>query len=139
MKYLISACLCGINCKYDGTNNLNLNIKKLYDDGLGILVCPELLGGLLVPRVSCEINNDKVIDLENNDKTINFINGAKKVLEIALENNVSKCIFKDKSPSCGVNYIYDGSFKKKLINGCGITTRLLKENGIEVISDVIYK
>lgn len=135
MKYAISACLCGVNCKYNGGNNLNEKIKEIYDNGDAILICPESFGGLKIPRVPSEIKGDRVINKNGEDVTECFLLGAKKSLEVIKENGVMKAILKENSPSCGVFNIYDGTFSKCLIEGMGITTRLLVENGIEVVSD----
>lgn len=139
MKYAISACLCGVNCKYSGGNNLNANIKKIYDNGDAILICPEVLGGLSTPRIPSEILGDRVINREGIDCTKYFIEGAIKALEIIKENGIMKAILKENSPSCGVNYVYDGTFSNKLIAGKGITTKLLVENKIEVVSEFFYE
>lgn len=134
-EYIVSACLCGENCRYDGKSTLSESIKKLVDEGKAIMVCPEVDGGLLIPRHPCEIRNTKVVNCHSEDKTEEFISGAKKVLELAKKHNIKKAILKEKSPSCGSSFIYDGTFSRKLIKGQGITTELLRENGIEVISD----
>lgn len=134
-EYIVSACLCGQNCRYDGKSTLSEKIKKLIDDGKAIPVCPEVEGGLPIPRNPCEIRDNKVINNQNEDKTMEFIKGAEKVLKIAYEHNIIKAILKEKSPSCGSSFIYDGTFSRKLINGQGVTTKLLRENGIEVLSD----
>lgn len=134
-EYIVSACLCGENCRYDGKSTLSESIKKLVDEEKAIMVCPEVDGGLPIPRHPCEIRNIKVVNSHNEDKTEEFILGAKKVLAIAKKHNIKKAILKEKSPSCGSSFIYDGTFSKKLIKGQGITTELLRENGIEVISD----
>lgn len=134
-KYIVSACLCGENCRYDGKSTLSKKVKKLVGEGKAIMVCPEVEGGLSIPRHPCEIRGDKVVNNQNEDKTKEFILGAEKVLELAKKHNIKKAILKEKSPSCGSSFIYDGTFSRKLINGQGITTKLLRENGIEVISD----
>lgn len=134
MKYAISSCLCGINCKYNGGNNLDLKCKSLYDNGEAILICPEVLGGLSIPRNPSEIKGDRVISSAFDDVTEYFNKGALEALEILKENGVTKAILKDGSPSCGINYIYDGTFTKRKICGMGITARLLVNNGITVIS-----
>ncbi len=131
---LISACLIGENCKYNGKNNLNDEALKLYKQGLVIPVCPEELGGLPTPRIPAERVGDLVINKEGKDVTKEFVLGAKKTLEIAQENDVTMAILQPRSPSCGCSKIYDGSFSGVLTNGNGITTELLKKNGIEVIS-----
>lgn len=135
---LISACLAGMNCKYSGGNNLNEKVVELLKKGNAILVCPEQLGGLPTPRVGAEI---KVIDgkryvftKDGRDVTEEYERGAKEVLDLAKRINATKAILKSRSPSCGVNIIYDGTFTKTIIEGDGVTTKLLRENGIEVIS-----
>lgn len=134
-KVLISYCLLGKNCKYNGKNNLQERLVKLQDKVEFIPVCSEELALLPTPRIPCEIKNDKVINEIGLDATDKFNFGANKVLQIAKENNVKYAIFKERSPSCGVHYIYNGNFEKKLIPGKGITTKLLEENGIKVFSD----
>jgi len=143
--YIISGCLCGINCKYNGLNNLDNNCLDLLKSGQAILVCPEQLGGLSTPRVPAEISSKdkeniksekfRVITKDNKDVTQEFIKGAYETLKIAKEIGVEKAILKDGSPSCGTNFIYDGTFSGKKIKGMGVTARLLIENGIDVISD----
>lgn len=132
-KYLISACLMGQKCKYNGTDNYCPKLAKLRKDA--ILVCPEVYGGLEIPRDPCEIKKDKVISKTGQDRTNEYHKGAQKVLEIAKKNGVSIAILKENSPSCGVKTVYDGTFSHTKIQGCGITTKLLKENGIKVYSE----
>ncbi|MGL5381444.1 DUF523 domain-containing protein [Clostridium sp.] len=144
--YLISGCLCGLNCKYNGKNNLNSTCIDLLKKGKAVLICPEQLGGLSTPRNPVEIQGGvakdilsgrgRVCDINGNDVTLSFIKGAKEVLEIAKIVNPKAVILKEGSPSCGVNYVYDGSFTGKKINGQGVTSFLLKENGFDVISDI---
>ena len=104
------------------------------------MVCPEELAGLGTPRISCELiqkeNGDiEIINKEGKNLTKKFLNGANEVLKIAKSNNVKKAILKAKSPSCGNGLIYDGSFTSTLVVGDGITTKLLKENNIEVFTE----
>ncbi len=136
---IISACLAGINCKYNGENNKNNKVINLLKEGKAISLCPEVLGGLEIPRSPCEIvmenKKKKVINKKGIDKTTEFYKGAKKTLEIAKIVGAEKAILKSKSPSCGVGKIYDGDFSGKLIDGNGITADLLIKNGIEVISE----
>lgn len=137
--FLVSACLMGINCKYNGGNNNNIKIKEFLKNKDFIMVCPEELGGLDTPRIPCEIANTengiRVINKEGKDMTKNFIDGANKVLDIAKTNGIKKAILKSKSPSCGKGFIYDGSFNSKLIKGDGITASLLKKNEIKVFTE----
>ena len=132
--YIVSACLCGINCKYNGRNNLNPAVLKLVKEGKAIPVCPEQLGGLPTPRIPSERKNGKVINKEGIDVTKNFQDGANEVLKLCKEINIKTCILKSKSPSCGYGEIYDGNFNGTLVKGNGVLTDMLIDNGIEVIS-----
>lgn len=134
-KILISACLLGINCKYNGKNNYNSLIEKLKEKYILIPICPEQMGGLSTPRTPSEIKGDKVISSVGDDVTINFIAGANKALDIAKNDNISIAILKEGSPSCGSNYIYDGTFTKTKVDGMGITARLLKNNNIKIYNE----
>lgn len=135
MKIAVSSCLLGIKCKYNGESNFNIKIDKLREKHTIVPICPEVLGGLSTPRVPSEIIGSKVINQNGVDVTLNYINGAKKALDILKENNIDVVILKSKSPSCGKDYIYDGSFTHTLVNGDGITTRLFKKNGIKIYSE----
>ncbi len=131
---LVSACLCGINCKYNGKNNYNEEVFKLVKDGLAIPVCPEQLGGLTTPRIPSEIKDGRVINKEGIDVTDNFKKGALEVLELCKKLNITKVILKSKSPSCGKGKIYNGNFDGTLVEGNGILTEILLKNNIEVIT-----
>lgn len=132
---LISACLAGVNCRYDGGNCYNEKIMELVKNGEAILVCPEQLGGLSTPRVPAEIINGKVITKDGIDVTEEYKKGATEVLKLAKCLNINKAIFKSKSPSCGCGIIYDGTFSGNKVNGNGITTQVLLDNGINVITE----
>ena len=134
-KILVSACLLGINCKYSGGNNKNEKVLEYIKDKEVIPVCPEIMGGLSTPRPPSEIINDKVMNSLNQDVTQQYKKGAEETLKLAKLFNVKKALLKAKSPSCGKGYIYDGTFSSTLIEGNGITTKLLIENGIEVITE----
>lgn len=134
-KILVSACLLGVNCKYNGLNNLNHSICKLSEKFDLIPICPEVDGGLDVPRCPSEIKDGKVFMNNGNDVTSFFQKGAKTALDKAKGNNIKYAIMKEKSPSCGLRLIYDGSFSNKLINGNGICTKMLLENNIKVYSE----
>lgn len=135
-KILVSACLLGINCKYNGENNKNDKVIKYLEDKEVIPICPEIYGGLSTPRNPAEQVGDKVITNKGIDVTDNYLKGAEETLKLAKRFNIKKAILKAKSPSCGVQNIYDGSFTKTLIKKDGITTKLLKKNGIEVITEM---
>ena len=135
MKLLVSACLLGINCKYNGKNNKNEKILELLKDHNLIPVCPEILGGLPTPRIPSEIQNNKVITKDGKDVTKEYEKGAKEALKIAKLYDCKVAILKEKSPSCGCGKIYDGTFSKTLVDGDGMTSRLLKENNIKIIGE----
>ena len=135
MKILVSACLLGENCKYNGKNNFNSLIAKLTNSFVIIPICPEVLGGLTTPRLPSEINNEFVINEAGVDVTYEFNKGAKLALQTALKENIKYAILKEKSPSCGVNKIYDGNFNGTLLAGKGITCQLLEQNGIKCFSE----
>lgn len=132
---LCSACLLGIKCKYDGTGNRNEKVLKLGKKEILIPVCPEQFGGLPTPREPSEQRGKKVVTKSGKDVTKNFKRGAKEVLKLAKLLGIKKAILKQRSPSCGVGQIYDGTFSKRIIKGDGITTTLLKKNGIKAISE----
>ena len=134
-KVLISACLLGDNTKYDGKNNYTKEVEKLFPLCDLIIVCPEVMGGLKTPRLPSEIKGNQVINSKGKDVTNFFNNGANFVSYIAKENNVKYAVFKEKSPSCGSKKIYDGNFNNKTINGEGITTRMLKKQGVIVFNE----
>ena len=136
-KVLISACLAGINCKFNGENNLLDSgildeISKRYHL---LFICPEVFGGLSTPREPAEMKGGLVVTKTAKDVSENFKFGAEICLKIAKLNGCKKAILKARSPSCGSGQIYDGSFSKKLIFGDGVAAKLLKENGILVFSE----
>ena len=134
-KILVSACLLGSNCKYDGTNNKNEKVLKYIKDKEVIPICPEIMGGLQTPRIPSERVENKVLSKEGIDVTSNFKKGAEEALYLAKLFNVKKALLKAKSPSCGNGKIYDGTFTHTKKEGFGVTTELLKKNGIEVITE----
>ncbi len=128
---LISACLVGDKCRYDGKGKYNPMVKEIMQKYDLLPICPETLGGLKTPRDPSEIKGDKVISVKGRDVTKYYKEGALKTCNACNYCHVKKAILQDNSPSCGVNNIHDGSFKDKLIEGKGITTRHLEEKGIE--------
>ena len=137
-KILISACLIGLNCKYNGGNNENSKLVELMKEKDLVPICPEQLGGLKTPRVSAERKQEKVITKEGVDVTKEYQKGAEEVLNLAKKLNIKKAILKSRSPSCGIDEIYNGTFSHTLIKRDGVTAELLKKNGIEVISSDRY-
>ncbi len=131
---LVAACLCGVNCRYNGTNKLNNEISIMVAQGKAVPVCPEQMAGLPTPREACERNGNRVLSATGKDYTEHFSKGAREVLNLAININATEFIGKNKSPSCGVGTMYDGTFSGKLISGSGVTAELLKKNGIKVRS-----
>ena len=137
IKVLISACLLGDNVKYSGGNNLTLELVILLEKyNVDIVkVCPECFAGLPIPRVPSEIKETKVFSKDGRDITEEFLSGAEKTFKIAKENQIDFAILKERSPSCGNSYIYDGSFSGKVIQGQGLTVRKLNEENIVIFSE----
>ncbi len=133
--YLISACLCGICCRYDGSSFCIDRFVRLAENGLALPVCPELLGGLIVPRPPCELLGGRVFTRDGEDRTEAFLHGAHRTLELALKHQIRCVIFKERSPSCGCDMIFDGSFSGRLVPGEGVTTALLRQYGITVLNE----
>jgi len=133
MKIMVSACLLGTNCKYNGGNNNNEKVREFVKDHEVIPVCPETAGGLPTPRIPCEIVKGKVINAEGESKDKEFRAGAEKCLEIAKEKQIDLAILQSRSPSCGVNQIYDGTFSGTKISGSGIFADMLKKSGFKVV------
>ena len=133
MKIMVSACLLGENCKYNGGNNRNQELLNLLSGHEVIPVCPEVLGGLPVPRIPAEIVNGTVINRENSSVDDLFRRGAKKTLEIAEKEKPDLIILQSRSPSCGVKQIYDGTFSGKLIPGHGVFAELALRSGFSVM------
>jgi len=134
-KIIVSACLAGIKCRFDGTSKPCQKVIELVKKGEAIPVCPEELGGLKTPREEAEQRNGKVFTKSGKDLTKEFETGANAMLKIAKENNCTKAILKSKSPSCGCGKVFDGTFGGKLAKGDGIAAKLLKDNKITVVTE----
>ncbi len=137
MKILVSACLLGKPCRYDGRSKPCDKVTALLDrDDIEIIeICPEQLGGLPTPREPSEICSGKVISRSGKDVTEFFERGAREALKIARESGSTYAILKSLSPSCSPSGVYDGSFSGKLTDGMGVTAKLFRENGITVVSE----
>ncbi len=136
MNILVSACLLGIPCRYDGKSKPCKEVTGLAQTHCLIPVCPEGLGGLPTPREPAEIQTDgQVVNRAGEDVSRQYANGAEEALHIAQERGCILAILKEKSPSCGSGRIYDGSFSHSLTDGDGICTALLRANGIRVIGE----
>lgn len=145
---IVSACLAGINCKWNGKNSVNKKIKEMIENGNALAVCPEVLGGLSIPRKSAGIYGGLGEDVINNkatvrtinlgeDQTDQFLKGAKEFLRIAQSKNIKIAILRNKSPSCGCGKTWqlDNKFNNHLVSGDGVTAALLKKNGIKVYTE----
>ncbi|MFZ3099740.1 MAG: DUF523 domain-containing protein [Minisyncoccales bacterium] len=133
-KILCSACLLGINCKYNGGNNANAKVLELAKKEILVPVCPEQLGGLPMPRPRSGRRGNTVVNEFGNNITESFIRGAKETLRIAKLLGIDRAILKQKSPSCGCGKIY-ADFGGRIIDGDGITAELLNRDGIKIISE----
>lgn len=133
MKIMISACLAGINCKYNGGNNRNEKVVKLMAENDVILVCPEQMGGLPTPRVPSEVRDSVVITRDGRNVDAEFRSGAAKCLEIATQEQLDLIVLQSRSPSCGVKQRYDGTFTGTLTDRAGVTAQLLMENGFKCV------
>lgn len=134
---VVSACLLGENCKYDGGNNFNTAVVKSVENKEVLAICPEMAGGLDCPRTPVEIKGGRAVSKEGKDLTKEFMLGAEKCFAQIHETGgiVEKAILKAKSPSCGSGEIYDGTFSGKLVPGYGYFAKMLKEAGIPVFSE----
>ena len=140
---LVSACLIGVNCNFEAKNCLNLQLHEEFALRDVFPICPEVFGGLPVPRVPAEIQGGdgsdvldgkaKVVNMDSVDVTDQFLKGAYETLRITQSIGAKEAYLTEKSPSCGCGTIFDGSFKIKFIAGDGVTAALLKRNGIKVI------
>lgn len=135
MNVLVSYCLLGKACRYDGRANAIEDLQGNFPEINFIGVCPEVAGGLLTPRKPCELKNSQVINSDGEDKTREFQRGAKAALHLCKKHGITVALLKAKSPSCGKDFIYDGSFSGKLVRGSGITCKLLREHRIIVFSE----
>jgi uncharacterized protein YbbK (DUF523 family) len=129
---IVSACLAGLHCRYDGAGKPSEKVIRLVEKGQAIPVCPEQLGGLPTPRAPAELIGEKVMRKDGIDVTEEFHRGAREALQLARLVGAKSAILKARSPSCGWGKIYDGSFSGRLIDGNGIFAELCKNNGMDV-------
>ncbi|WHY01331.1 DUF523 domain-containing protein [Neobacillus sp. DY30] len=142
---LVSSCLAGLEVRYNGTHSLDNRISNLVGENKAVTICPELLGGFSTPREPAEIvggdggdvldGKAKVVEKSGNDVTELYIKGAYATLEKAKKINATIVVLKENSPSCGSSMIYNGEFRGNKIVGNGVTSALLKRNGLQVISE----
>ncbi len=132
---VVSACLLGENCKYNGKNNLTEGVLKLKEKYNVCPVCPECLGGLKIPREPSEIKGGGVFSKSGEERTLQYKKGAERALKIAKEAGAKAAVMKERSPSCGCGQVYDGSFTHTLVKGNGVTAELFLQNGIRVFGE----
>ncbi len=139
--YIISSCLLGENCRYNGGNFETDAVKKLIEGHSYLSVCPEVAGGFSTPRPPVELLSGRAIRPDGEDVTAGFIRGAEAVWE-EIQSKIQEsgetielAVLKARSPSCGAEMIYDGTFSGKRVPGDGVLTAFLKEKGIKVISE----
>lgn len=135
MKILVSACLLGVACRYDGQSKPYPGLEELMARHTLIPVCPECYGGLPTPRPPAERRGERVITQNGLDVTVQYQKGAQEALRLARRYGCTWAILKERSPSCGAGTVYDGSFTHTQIPGDGVTARLLEANGIHVIGE----
>ena len=133
MKIMVSACLAGENCKYNGGNNCSEKVLRLMDANKVLTVCPEQMGGLPTPRIPAEIREGVVTAKDGRIVDTQFRAGAAKCLEIAKREQPDLIVLQSRSPSCGVKQRYDGTFTGTLVNGAGVTAQLLMDNGFRCV------
>jgi uncharacterized protein YbbK (DUF523 family) len=130
---VVSACLAGLNCRYDCQNKEKIDIIEMVKRGEAIAVCPEQMGGLATPRPAAEMVGEMIITNQGIDVTNQYENGAQEALKLVRLYGINKAILKSHSPMCGVHKVYDGSFSGELKAGSGVFAQLLSQNGFELI------
>lgn len=135
MKYVVSGCLAGLACRYDGASKPCEAVRRLVADGIAVTACPESLSGLPVPRPPCEQRNGRVVMRTGEDVTEAFERGAERAMRIVREYGCTAAILKARSPSCGFGEIYDGSFTGATCAGEGVWARRLREAGLTLYSE----
>ncbi len=135
MNILISACLLGVECRYDGTGKRVPGLEQLIKKHHLIPICPEIYGGLPIPREPAEMVGNRIMTKSGKDVTYNYQKGAGEILKLAKSYDCSYAILKERSPSCGYGEIYDGTFTGQLIKGDGILASLLARNGITILGE----
>ena len=135
MKLLVSACLMGVGCRYDGKSNELPQLAELLARHHCIPACAEVFGGLPTPRIPAEIQGNRVVNKEGRDVTVEFARGAEEVARLAKVTGCTAALLKERSPSCGCGQVYDGTFTKTLVEGDGLTAKALKELGLTVYGE----
>jgi len=146
--FIVSACLAGVNCTYRGKNKLRKQLRLLVAERRAIAACPEVMGGLAIPRENSEIQGGAgpdvltgkavVVTRSGKDVSANYVRGSRRILAIARKYDIRKAILKSKSPACGCGMIYDGTFRGTLKKGDGVLAALLRKNGIAVYTELDF-
>lgn len=137
MTILMSACLLGTACRYDGNSQTNMEALALLKDHTVIPICPEIMGGLPTPREPSERQGKRIVSKSGKDVTSEYHRGALEALRLAKLYGCQLAVLKERSPSCGCGTVYDGTFTGTLIEGDGVTAELLKINGIQVVGESV--
>ncbi len=137
-QYVVSACLAGEPCRYDGGCSPCPAVQRLIRAGQALPVCPETLGGLPTPRVPSEIRGGRVVAKDGTDVTDAFTRGAEEALRLAQENGCTAAILKARAPSCGSGEIYDGTFTGTRVSGEGVFARMAREAGLEIWNEETF-
>jgi uncharacterized protein YbbK (DUF523 family) len=133
MKILVSACLLGANCKYNGGNNYNAAVAEFVKDKDVLPICPEMMAGMGCPRTPIEIVDGVLMDRDGNNVDAAMREAVAKVMEMIRKEDIQCAVLQSRSPTCGVNQVYDGSFSGKLIKKSGVLAQALKAAGYQVI------
>ena len=133
MKVLVSACLLGENCKYNGGNNYNPAVAEFVKDKEVLPICPEMMAGMGCPRTPIEIVDGVLMDRNGNNVDASMRKAVAQAMEMIRKEDIQCAVLQSRSPTCGVNQVYDGSFSGKLIEGSGVLAQALKAAGYQVI------
>ena len=133
MKILVSACLLGENCKYNGGNNYNPAVAEFVKDKEVLPICPEMMAGMGCPRTPIEIVDGVLMDRNGNNVDASMRKAVAQAMEMIRKEDIQCAVLQSRSPTCGVNQVYDGSFSGKLIEGSGVLAQALKADGYQVI------
>ncbi len=134
-KILVSACLLGIGCRYDGAHKMDEAVTRLSEKYELVPFCPEIYGGLPTPRTPSERIGDRVVMRDGTDVTAQYEKGAREALSVCRLYGIKRAVLKSKSPSCGKGRIYDGTYTGTLTDRDGVTAELLISHGIEVLTE----
>ena len=133
MKILVSACLLGENCKYNGGNNYRAAVAEFVKDKEVLAICPEMMAGMGCPRTPIEIVDGVLMDRDGNNVDVAMRKAVEDAMELIRKEDIQCAVLQSRSPTCGVNQVYDGSFSGKLVSGSGILAQALKDAGYQTI------